>query len=92
MSRTHCARFRISLLTMLAFSMPALAFEQLSLHGRGEFYLNKQNDTAQYLAPWWQKGTGQFGGTNRAVRAGLGAVRGAEGVHHIHIAQVRHFL
>lgn len=61
MSRTHCARFRISLLTMLAFSMPALAFEQLSLHGRGEFYLNKQNDTAHYLAPWWQKGTGQFG-------------------------------
>lgn len=51
----------LSLSVLLLFSVAATALEQLSLQGRGEFYLNKQNDTAHYLAPWWQKGTGQFG-------------------------------
>ena len=61
MSTTRPALFCISLISALPFSATAQDFEQLSLHGRGEFYLNKQNDTAHYLAPWWQKGTGQFG-------------------------------
>jgi len=51
----------LSLSVLLLFSVTATAFEHLSLQGRGEFYLNKQNDTVHYLAPWWQKGTGQFG-------------------------------
>jgi hypothetical protein len=61
MSTPRPALFCISLISALPFSATAQSFEQLSLHGRGEFYLNKQNDTAHYLAPWWQKGTGQFG-------------------------------
>ncbi|RVT45447.1 hypothetical protein EMM73_13360 [Rheinheimera sediminis] len=51
----------ITLTIALAFSSTVEAAEQLSLQGRGEFYLNKQNDTAYYLKPWWQQGTGQFG-------------------------------
>mgnify|MGYP001762319090 FL=1 len=61
MSPTRPIAFLISLVPALLFSVTTAASEQLSLKGRGEFYLNKQNDTADYLAPWWQKGTGQFG-------------------------------
>ncbi len=58
MSISHPPLFCLSFASALVFSATALASEQLSLQGRGEFYLNKQNDTAYYLAPWWQKGTG----------------------------------
>lgn len=51
----------ISLTSTLLFSVSSSASAQWSLSGRGEFYLNTQNDTAHYLAPWWQKGTGQLG-------------------------------
>src|SRR3990167_5774493 len=61
MSASRFALFSVSLVSVVFFSIKVTAFEQLSLQGRGEFYLNKQNDTAHYLAPWWQKGTGQFG-------------------------------
>jgi hypothetical protein len=43
---------------VLAFITPVSA--EVSLRGRGDIYFNTQNDTASYLAPWWQKGTGQF--------------------------------
>jgi hypothetical protein len=61
MARIKSALFRICLIPTFFVSLSSQSFEQLSLHGRGEFYLNKQNDTAHYLAPWWQKGTGQLG-------------------------------
>lgn len=60
MSFAPNAFFSLASLTIALVSATAPASEFISLKGRGEFYLNKQNDTADYLRPWWQQGTGQF--------------------------------
>ncbi|WP_419571000.1 hypothetical protein [Rheinheimera sp.] len=45
---------------VLSFYPMTLTAAELSIAGRGEFYLSQTPDSEPYARPWWQKGTGQL--------------------------------